>query len=53
MSRAKSLLSWFDRVRTSREDPMLCRFDTLRGVQANPSDPTVPVFFVRRRVRAA
>lgn len=53
MSRAKSLLSWFDRVRTSREDPMLCRFDTLRGVQADPSDPTVPVFFVRRRVRAA
>ena len=52
MRRAKYLLSWFDRVMTTREDPMLCRFDTLRGVQSNPSDPTVPVFFVRRRARA-
>lgn len=52
MSRAKSLLSWFDRVMMSREDPMLCRFDTLRGVQTNPSNPAVPVFFVRR-VRSA
>lgn len=52
MNRAKSLLSWIDRVMMTREDPMLCRFDTLRGVQANRSDPTVPVFFVPRRVRA-
>jgi hypothetical protein len=53
MSRAKYLLSWFDRMMMSREDTTLCRFDTLRGVQTNPSNPAVPVFFVRRRARAA
>jgi hypothetical protein len=51
MRRAKSLLSWFDRMMITREDSMLCRFGTLRGVQANPPNPTVSLF-CRRRVRS-
>lgn len=47
MSRAKSLLSWFDRV-MSREDPTLRRFETLRGAQTDHANPVVPVFFRRR-----
>jgi hypothetical protein len=52
MRRAKFLLSWFDRVMTPRQDPMMCRFDTLKGAEVSASNPTVPVFFVRRRPRA-